>query len=124
MVDSLEVKQFDKRVNLRGPLIVTQVKMGDDRKYFFGYAKNISRGGIFVHTLTPKRVGEEFSLELNVPKSDIIIKCRCRVAWNRRFSEAGNHDPGMGIEFLDLDPDIADSVDIWVISQLKSQEEG
>jgi uncharacterized protein (TIGR02266 family) len=116
-------KPADKRADLRGPLIVTQVKMGDDRKYFFGYAKNISRGGIFVHTLTPKGVGEVFSLELCVPNSDIIIKCRCRVAWSRRFSEAGGKDPGMGIQFLDLDPDMADRIEGWVMSQHKSQEE-
>jgi uncharacterized protein (TIGR02266 family) len=116
-------KPSNKRATLRGPLIVTQAKMGDDRKYFFGYAKNISSSGIFVNTLTPKAIGEEFSLELSVPKSDIIIKCRCRVIWSRRFSEADGKDPGMGIQFLDLDPDMADRIDGWVISQHNPQEE-
>lgn len=112
------------RKNLRGPLIVTQAKMGDERKYFFGYAKNISRGGIFVNTLTPKKVGEEFNLELSVPKSDIIIKCRCRVVWNRRFSESvGDLEPGMGIMFLDLDTDMADKIDGWVAAQQSREEE-
>lgn len=112
----------NKRAYLRGPLIVTQAKMGDERKYFFGYAKNISRAGIFVNTLTPRKVGEEFNLELSVPKSDIIIKCRCRVVWNRRFSDSrADQEPGMGIMFLDLDPDIADRIDSWIVGRQSSE---
>lgn len=109
-----------RRAALRGPLIVTQVKMGDERKYFFGYAKNVSRAGVFIHTLAPKNVGEEFVIEFTIPKADIKVRCRCKVVWNRNYT-AGGKDPGMGLAFLDLDEDTAERIHAWVAVRLKEE---
>lgn len=115
----MEYPPSDRRIALRQPILVAQVKMGDGRKYFFGYAKNISRSGIFIQTVAPKDVGAEFTVEFTLPKSDILVKCRARVIWNRVYSKAGPREPGMGLSFIDLDPDVADNIERWILNQPK-----
>jgi len=110
----LEYPPSNQRASLRSPILVTQVKMGDERKYFFGYAKNLSKTGIFIQTIAPKDVGCEFSIEFTIPKSEIVVSCRCKVIWNRRFSDEGQYEPGMGLRFEDLTPAVADQVEQWV----------
>jgi uncharacterized protein (TIGR02266 family) len=116
----LEYPPSDRRTDLRQPILVTQVKMGDERKYFFGYAINISRSGIFIQTVSPKDVGCEFSIEFTIPKTDITVKCGCRVIWSRKYSKSGKHEPGMGLEFTDLDPAVAGRIEEWIIKQQAS----
>lgn len=112
----------NRRTDLRRPLLVTQVKMGDERRYFFGYAANISRKGLFVQTVSPKDVGSEFDIEFAIPKTDIVVRCRCRVVWSRRYMKVGEKDqPGMGVTFEDLDPEVAKRIDEWVAGE---REEG
>jgi uncharacterized protein (TIGR02266 family) len=97
--------------------------MGDERKYFFGYAKNISRAGIFIQTITPKAVGDEFMIDFTIPKTDINVRCRCRVVWSRTFSQSSTwQEPGMGLAFLDLDPDTSEKVNQWVLKRLEDEE--
>jgi len=110
----LDYPPSSKRSHLRAPILVTHVRMGEDRKYFFGYAKNISLSGIFIQTVTPKDVGEEFNIEFILPKTEITVKCRCRVIWNRRYSEGGKYEPGMGLKFEEIDPVLAAQVAEWV----------
>ena len=105
-----------KRTALRCPMIVVQVKMGDSRNYFFGYATNISRAGIFIQTVSPRDVGAEFDIEFTVPKTDITARCRAKVVWSRKYA-SGKEEPGMGLQFIDLAPDTAERIDSWVTSQ-------
>jgi Tfp pilus assembly protein PilZ len=113
----MEFSESDRRTRLRFPILVTQVKMGEDRKYFFGYAKNISCSGLFVQTISPKEVGETFSIEFIVPGTEITIKCQCRVVWNRKFTVTGKYEPGMGLTFDDLPEEMADKIDAWIRGQ-------
>ncbi len=117
----MEYPPSNKRARLRQPILVTQVKMGDDRKYFFGYAKNISTSGIFIQTVAPKDVACEFSIEFTIPKTDILVKCRCKVIWSRTYKKAGQFEPGMGLSFLDLDPAVAERIDQWIIKERESE---
>ncbi len=112
----------DRRTNLRGTILVTQVKMGDERRYFFGYAKNVSRSGIFIQTVSPKKVGDKFNIEFTIPKTDILVKCVCEVVWSRPYSKAGNDEPGMGLNFVDLDPTVANKIEAWVLSQAGTED--
>jgi len=115
----LEYPPSNKRAHLRLPILVTQVKMGEGKRFFFGYAKNISRAGIFIQTVSPKDVGNEFNIEFMLPKTETTVKCRCKVIWSRVYKKASTHEPGMGLAFLDLDPETAEKVEQWVIEQQK-----
>ena len=100
---------------MRSPLIVLQTRLSDARKTFFGYAKNISRGGMFIGSVNPQQPGSQFKVEFPLPsRSDELIRCRCEVVWNRPYSSKGPYEPGMGLKFLDLAPQSADAIDDWV----------
>lgn len=118
------VEQKDLRRNLRSPLIVEKIPCGDGYKTFFGYAKNISRGGLFIATVKPRDPGEEFTIELTLPvKPRHIIRCRCEVLWKRHFQKKGPYEPGMGLRFLDLADADGDIIDAWVEAHVQRASE-
>ena len=109
--------QVDRRRTLRRPLIVQRVKAQDDRLAFFGYATNISSGGLFIGTANPKNVGSRFTVEIPLPAPiDREIRCSCEVVWTRRWQKRMDHEPGMGLRFLDLPESDRDAIDHWIES--------
>ena len=112
------VEQKDLRRNLRSPLIVEKIPCGDGYKTFFGYAKNISRGGLFVATLKPREPGELFTVELTLPgTTPLKLRCQCTVVWKRHFVRKSPQEPGMGLKFVDLADEVAEQVEQWVRAQ-------
>lgn len=108
-------KPGDPRRNLRSPLMVLRVRLDDGRKTFFGYAKNISRGGIFIATVNPKDPGTRFEVELPLPAPICRnLQCFCEVVWKRDFTQSSIYEPGMGLRFIDLPEEYADRIDQWV----------
>jgi Tfp pilus assembly protein PilZ len=99
-------------------LIVEKIPCGDGQKSFFGYAKNISRSGLFISSVNPREPGEEFMIELTLPmKPRHMVRCRCEVIWKRHYQRKGTHEPGMGLKFLDITDIDGDKIDEWVTEQ-------
>ena len=109
----------NKRKNLRVPILVTQVKGEHEGKVFFGYAKNISRVGIFIQTISPKEEGAIFRIEFKLPETGIMITCSAEVIWARNFMPKAIYEPGMGLKFVDLSEETAEIIDRWVSNRLK-----
>jgi len=111
-------EQINKRRSIRAPLIIEKIPCDDGHKTFFGYAKNVSRGGLFIATVKPRELGEEFLIEWTLPtKPKYTIRCRCEVVWKQHFQRKGANEPGMGLRFLDLAETDGDKVDEWVAGQ-------
>ncbi len=111
-------EQMNKRRAIRAPLIIEKIPCDDGHKTFFGYAKNVSRGGLFIATVKPRELGEEFLIEWTLPtKPKYTIRCRCEVVWKQHFQRKGANEPGMGLRFLDLAETDGDKVDEWVAGQ-------
>ncbi|MBI5642082.1 MAG: PilZ domain-containing protein [Deltaproteobacteria bacterium] len=110
------VLRSDRRKTLRKQLLVLKIKGEDKKGVFFGYAKTVSRGGMFIASVTPRKVGEEFEITFRLPFLDYDLKCRCAVVWMREY-EPHKQDPGMGIKFIDLDDEIKDKIEEWVGSK-------
>ena len=111
-------EQKNMRRSARAPLIVEKIPCADGQKTFFGYAKNISRGGLFIATLNPRERGEEFMLELTLPtKPKHKVSCRCEVVWKRHYKRKNVHEAGMGLHFLDITDIDGDKIDEWVKAQ-------
>lgn len=108
----------DKRADPRSPIHATQVRMGTEWEYFYGYARNVSRSGLLVYTVRELKVGDEFKIEFTLPDTDITVRCAAKVMWERSYHQAENHSPRMGVRFSDIDPRTADSIDRWVTSRL------
>ncbi|MCC7074695.1 MAG: TIGR02266 family protein [Deltaproteobacteria bacterium] len=74
--------------------------------FFSDYTKNISKGGTFIKTEKPLKVGTEFVFKLFVPAQDEPFTLRGQVAWTNTEAEAQRPeipDRGMGIRFLYTD---------------------
>ncbi len=105
----------DRRRSLRAPLIVQRIRGDVGRTTFFGYARNISRGGLFISATSPRDEGSQFELEIPLPKPlDYTVRCACEVVWRRPWAKGLRMDPGMGLRFLDLPEDDAVAIDRWI----------
>ena len=106
-----------RRKNLRAPLIVLNNVNEDGSRTFFGYGKNVSRGGLFIGSVNPRALGARFRLEIPLPAPLPTVQCECEVVWNREFSKKSLHEPGMGLRFLNLSEETAELIDQWVKEQ-------
>ena len=67
---------------------------------------NISGGGVFIKTLDPKDLGEKFPLKLHVPDGRGPVEVVCKVVWANKYGKETKESPrGMGVKFLDFDPE-------------------
>lgn len=107
--------QEHERANLRSPLLVLKVRYDDGRKTFFGYAKNISRGGVFIATVNPRDPGSRFHVEIPLPPPlCTTLQCFCEVIWKRDFRPDSPYEPGMGLRFIDLPEELGERLNRWI----------
>ena len=113
--DQYVLLRSDRRKNLRKQLLVLKVRGEDNRGVFFGYAKTISRGGMFISSVNPRKMAEEFEITFKLDeKQGREIKCRAVVVWIREYDSLVKQEPGMGIKFIDLNEAARDRIDAWV----------
>ena len=62
---------------------------------------DLSVGGAFLKSPLLLEEDETFSLEFRVPGVARLLRAQARVAWVRRFPDAGEA-PGMGVAFLGM----------------------
>jgi len=105
----------ERRGKLRSALLVLKVE-GEfkDENTFFGYAKSLAPNGLFIATINPKQVGEQFMISFELPKTGTKVTCSCRVMWAREYDRNLKNEPGMGIMFLDLLPENREEIESWV----------
>jgi uncharacterized protein (TIGR02266 family) len=82
--------------------------------FLVAYSVNVSRGGLFLETEHEVPIGTQVSLELAVPSAG-KVSLSGTVAW-RRGRESLDGPPGIGVEFLDLGPDLGAVIDTLVAS--------
>lgn len=108
------VLRSDRRKNLRKQLLVLRVKGEDSRGVFFGYAKTLGRGGMFIASVNPRPLGEEFEIRFTLTGIGEEFRCRATVAWRREYDPTLKTEPGMGIRFVDLDENKRQLIDEWM----------
>ncbi|HZA14599.1 MAG TPA: TIGR02266 family protein [Myxococcaceae bacterium] len=67
------------------------------------WATNISKGGIFINTRKPQRVGSIIRLIISLPDAAFPFELAGRVTRVNEFDNPDNEVPGMAVEFLDVD---------------------
>lgn len=81
-------------------------------KFLSDFGTNISRAGVFVNTKDPLSVGTAVRLLISLPDEEMPCELHGRVA---RVDEGeGEGQRGMGIEFVELEPEIRDRLDRFV----------
>jgi Tfp pilus assembly protein PilZ len=74
------------------------VSVGADAHYFTAQARDLSCGGMYIETYRALAVGEELSIEFDVPAGRAVTKGV--VAWVREAR--GDQAPGYGVAFRDV----------------------
>lgn len=104
----------DRRAGPRSPLVIRGARCLLGKDVFFGYALNVSRGGLFVSSVRPRTPGEVCDIRFELPGVERSFACRARVAWFRPYSPRSPLPPGFGLEFLDLGDDDRNALQEWV----------
>jgi hypothetical protein len=97
-------------------LIVSRLGEGGTR-YFFGYATNLSAGGLLIPSINPRSQGEQFSITFQAPGSSEWAVCRCEVVRNLGYDPTQKQKPGFGVKFLDLPQKTEKVIERWVESR-------
>jgi len=122
--DSTLTPSANQRKTLRAPLIVLRIKMDEAGKSFFGYARNISRSGMFIPVTVPREPGSRFLVEIHLPSPiNRDVQCTCEVVWKRTFSTKTPYAPGMGLKFVDMPEEIAVAIDNWIKATHQEEQE-
>jgi len=97
-------KRQDSRIVLKARV---DYELLSEDTFLFEYTSNVSQGGIFLSTRNPLPQGTRLRLRFNLPgekRSEIIVTGQ--VVWVNEYKPGGrNLNPGMGVAFLDLNPD-------------------
>ncbi|HWP35202.1 MAG TPA: TIGR02266 family protein [Thermodesulfobacteriota bacterium] len=109
-----------KRERRRTPRIPIYIKVDykvdlrrDDAPYS-DYSANINRDGLFLRSDRPLAPGTLLNLQFALPEDSRVIKVNGRVVWITRDLEervGGRWEPGMGIEFEDVGPEVRELID-------------
>ena len=97
-----------KRHVLTVPMPVERIPCEDERPHFLGYARNVSKGGIFLQCPLPPPVGTRLSLRLNLPGAGGALGARdAEVRWVRSYRGWEAPPAGMGVQLGELAPPTA-----------------
>ena len=73
--------------------------------FLYSYIQNISAMGIFVYSEKPLAVGSQITLKF-APPGEEPFELVGEVAWVNPYREGGeNLNPGMGVRFVELEPE-------------------
>ena len=103
MPDSRPSSNRSRRFDVR---IKVSLKYADRETFVERFSQNLSRSGIFIRASDPAPVGSRVHFEYRLADDSRILRGVGVVRWQRKAPEAAEPDnpPGMGIEFVDLDP--------------------
>jgi type IV pilus assembly protein PilZ len=93
--------------------------------FLFAYLQNISEMGIFIRTDNPVDVGTELKLRFQVPDEEPLL-IEGEVIWVNPYRESGdNLNPGMGVRFERLTPELREQIVelVRTIAYLREDEE-
>lgn len=89
-----------------------RVRIDDGHADWYGVARNVSRGGIFVEGHKELALSHEVKLEFELPDTSLSVKPTAEVVWLDR--NEGGETQGVGLRFLGLDGKSARYLDDWV----------
>jgi len=85
--------------------LLVRLSYGSVDEFVDRFATNLSRGGVFIRTRTPKPPGTSVAFELKLATGETVVKGLGTVLWSRQEDPHSNPPvaPGMGVQFTELD---------------------
>ena len=105
-----EAAKKERRVNQRREFprvpVNIEVDYRSDDNFLFAYITDLSAMGIFVKTKKPKPPGARLTLRFK-PLGTPELVVQGQVVWINPYrpGDPDNLNPGMGVQFVDLDPE-------------------
>ncbi len=93
-------QQADPRVDVN-----LEVQYRTAQEFRAAYAKNISGGGIFIRTQEPLPLNREVQLRFTLPGIARTFLVPGLVVWTNPNPSRSSFPTGMGLKFMDLDPE-------------------
>jgi uncharacterized protein (TIGR02266 family) len=80
------------------------------------YTSNFSAGGAFIRTIDPAPKNGLIDVKFRLPSSEIAVTTTGRIVWTNEYETYRRKSslPGMGIEFLDIQPDVKNELASFV----------
>jgi molecular chaperone DnaK len=85
--------------------LLVRLSYGSVDEFVDRFATNLSRGGVFIRTRSPKPPGTLVAFELKLANGETVVKGVGTVLWSRQEDPHSTPPvaPGMGVQFTDLD---------------------
>lgn len=109
MVDDNDEDGEERREHARYESSIA-VDYAGGETFLFAYLQNISEMGIFIRTDHPSSVGARLTLRFHVDEGEPLV-LDGEVTWiNPLRKEGDDLNPGMGVRFIKLTPDLREQV--------------
>jgi len=109
-----ETTDIDRRAHERAPFLVIEIKGEHSNKVFLAQTENISQGGLFFSSPESLKVGDRFPIEFVLPDNKTIVSCTSEVVWKKHYDQFGTASEGIGIRFVDLEPEQKKILGDWI----------
>jgi type IV pilus assembly protein PilZ len=89
-------------------LVDLEVDYQCEDTFLFAYITDMSAFGIFIRTNNPEPPGTHLNLRFRLPEGSETLALEGEVIWINPFrpGDFNNLNPGMGVKFVDLTPDL------------------
>lgn len=91
-----------------------ELSQESDHNFYTGFTENISSGGLFIATRDLKPIGTIMEIAFSLPGNAAKITTRCEVRWQRLEQSHVDSMPGIGVRFLDIDPESAQAINDFI----------
>jgi uncharacterized protein (TIGR02266 family) len=86
------------------PPVKVRLRYPDLETFVDKFAPNVTRGGIFLASRSPRPVGQVLRFEVLLRQGAPVLSGKGRVTWVKEFIPTEPHRPyGMGVQFLEVD---------------------
>lgn len=103
----------EKRKGARAPIEI-RVEYRTVGSFLSDWVVNISRGGMFIHTKSPLKIGATVRLVFSLPGMPFLFDINAKVKWSQTGPSDRQAFPGMGVEFIHIDPGVQKRIDAYV----------
>ena len=94
----------DQRADPRAP-VELEVHYRSAQEFLTAYTVNISGGGIFIKTREPLPLNQAVHLRFTLPGIARVFNLHGLVVWTNPQPSRSSFPSGMGIKFMNLDPE-------------------
>jgi uncharacterized protein (TIGR02266 family) len=86
-------------------MVRVRLRYADLETFIERFAPNVTRGGVFLASRTPRPEGDLFTFEIQLANGSVALAGEGKVIWVKPFNPAEPNKPhGMGVQFVRVDP--------------------